>query len=84
MLLNDWKHFNNILSSDPIDSNQLDFYLYIISKQQNNQNMAQNSNSPPYNLKSPPERQSTSNITDFNISKFGKKPNTTEYPMNTM
>jgi len=63
-LLNDWKHFNNIISSDPIDPNQLDFYLYVINKQP--------SNSPAFN-KTPPERQTTGNISEF--GKFPKRGN---------
>jgi len=62
--MNDWKHFNNIISADPIDTNQLDFYLYVINKQP--------TNSPTFN-KTPPERQTTGNLSDF--SKFSKRPN---------
>ena len=67
MLLNDWKHFNNIISADPIDTNQLDFFLYVTNKQ--------STNSPNFN-KIPPERQTTGNggnVSDF--SKFSKRPN---------
>jgi hypothetical protein len=105
MLMNDWMHFNKILNTDPIDTNQLDVYLYFLGKQTNNNNnnvnmnggnmgmnnmsnmnnnsnnSNNNNNSPPYNLKSPPERQSTSNISDFNINKFSKKPTTTDFPL---
>ena len=80
-------HFNKILNTDPIDTNQLDVYLYFLGKQNNNSNNIQgnlsmnmnntnNSGSSPYNLKSPPERQSSSNISDFNITKFSKKTTT--------
>jgi hypothetical protein len=64
VLLNDWKHFNNIISGDPIDTKQLDFYLYVVNKQQ--------TNSPTFN-KVGPERQNANNISDF--SKFGKRSN---------
>jgi hypothetical protein len=61
VLTNEWKMFNSIISSDPIDPNQLDFYIYMANKQ---------TNSPAYNKTNPPERQTAGNLTEF--SRFGK------------
>jgi hypothetical protein len=68
-LVSEWKHFNNIISADPIDNNQLDFFLYVLNKSQTN-------NSPNF-TKTPPERQTMGNISDF--TKYGKR---TEFSSN--
>ena len=34
--MNEWKYFNRLISSDPIDINQIEFYLLLANKSQTN------------------------------------------------
>ena len=42
--MNEWKYFSRLISADPIDINQIEFYLLLANKPQNtmNQLMQQN------------------------------------------
>lgn len=57
--LNEWKFLNGIISSNPIDCSQLEFYLHMVNKNNSpqQQSIPNKSISSPYseNMTSPPK-----------------------------